>query len=112
MKAQDPENEQISYTIVAGNELDHFSIIKRNGTLLINGPIDREELSRYALTVKAEDPNGLSAVTRVHIRVLDINDNSPEFMDLPYLFSVKENDNNGYVGRVHVIIDFFQPLFY
>ena len=69
---------------------------------MVNGPIDREELSRYTLTVKAEDPGGLSAVTRVHIRVIDINDKNPEFVDLPYSFTVKENDLTGYVGRVQV----------
>ena len=102
-KAEDPENEEIYYTIVGGNKLDHFAMIKQNGTLLVKGPIDREELSRYMLAVKAEDPGGLSAITQVHIRVIDINDKNPEFVDLPYSFSVKENDLTGYVGRVHVI---------
>ena len=102
LKAKDPENEEISYSIVAGNTFDHFKILKSNGTLLVNGLIDREELSRYTLTVKAEDPAGLSAIARLHIRVVDINDKNPEFVDLPYSFSVKENDLTGYIGRVHV----------
>ena len=78
---------------------------KSNGSLLVNGPIDREQLSRYTLTIKAEDPGGLSSVAQVRIRVLDVNDKSPEFADLPYIFRVKENDLTGYIGRVHVIID-------
>lgn len=101
IQAKDPENEEISYSIVAGNTFDHFKILKSNGTLLVNGLIDREELSRYTLTVKAEDPAGLSAIARLHIRVVDINDKNPEFVDLPYSFSVKENDLTGYIGRVH-----------
>lgn len=36
----------------------------------------------------------------MHIRVIDINDKNPEFVDLPYSFTVKENDLTGYVGRV------------
>lgn len=75
---------------------------KSNGTLLLAEPIDREQLSRYVLTVKAEDSGGLSSVAQVIIRVLDTNDRSPEFVDLPYIFRVKENDLTGYIGRVHV----------
>ena len=75
---------------------------RSNGSLIINGIIDREELSRYTLTVKAEDPAGLSALVRVNIRVTDVNDKNPEFIDLPYVFRVKENDLTGYIGRVHV----------
>lgn len=42
-------------------------------------------------------------MAQVIIRVLDINDRTPEFADLPYIFRVKENDLTGYIGRVHVI---------
>ena len=77
---------------------------KSNGSLLVAGTIDREELSRYVLTVKAEDVGGLFNVVQVIIRVMDINDRNPEFADLPYIFRVKENDLTGYIGRVHVIV--------
>lgn len=74
-----------------------------SGRLLVasNG-IDREELSRYSLTIRAEDAGSLSSSVLVTIRVLDVNDRTPEFMDLPYVFRVRENDLTGYVGRVHV----------
>lgn len=77
---------------------------KSNGSLLLAKPIDREQLSRYVLTVRAEDTGGLSSVAQVMVRVLDTNDRSPEFIDLPYIFRVKENDLTGYIGRVHVTI--------
>jgi hypothetical protein len=71
------------------------------------GGIDREQLSRYTLTIKAEDADGLSSLTRASIRILDVNDSEPQFVDLPYVFNVRENDassggNSGgsYVGRV------------
>lgn len=90
------------YSIVGGNELGHFKMERSNGSLQVAGQIDREELSRYALTIKAEDPGGLFSLTQVVIRVLDVNDKNPEFADLPYIFRVKENDLTGYIGRVHV----------
>lgn len=40
--------------------------------------------------IKAEDEGGLSSTATVNIRVSDINDKNPEFVDLPYEFSVKE----------------------
>lgn len=80
---------------------------KSNGSLLVAGSIDREELSRYALTIKAEDSGGLASVAQVIIRVVDVNDKNPEFADSPYIFRVKENDLTGYIGRVHVNVYIF-----
>ncbi|XP_046657764.1 cadherin-99C-like isoform X2 [Daphnia pulicaria] len=100
-QARDQENDRVTYSIVAGNELGHFKMEKSNGSLLLAKPIDREQLSRYVLTVRAEDTGGLSSVAQVMVRVLDTNDRSPEFIDLPYIFRVKENDLTGYIGRVH-----------
>lgn len=36
----------------------------------------------------------------VNIVVSDINDKNPEFMNLPYEFSVQEGENNVFVGQV------------
>ncbi len=49
LRAFDPENEPVTYSLVAGNEQGHFSIGSESGTLTVNGVIDREELSRYML---------------------------------------------------------------
>lgn len=53
--------------------------------------------------MKAEDPGGLSSTARVHVRISDTNDRDPEFIDLPYVFRIKENDLTGYIGRVQVM---------
>ena len=104
-RARDPEGETVRYSILSGNELAHFKLDSETGNLVVAGRdvIDREALSRYALVIKAEDSDGLSSTARVSIRVLDVNDRSPEFVDLPYVFRVRENDPTGYIGRVHVI---------
>ena len=106
-QAKDHENDRVTYSIVAGNELGHFKMEKNNGSLLLAESIDREQISRYVLTVRAEDTGGLSSVAQVMVRVLDANDRSPEFIDLPYIFRVKENDLTGYIGRVHVNISLY-----
>ena len=57
-------------------------------------PLDREVNSLYSLTIKAED-NGpkpqLYSLTTALITVLDVNDNDPQFIDMPYTESIPEN---------------------
>ena len=49
MKAVDPENEAVAYSIVSGNEQGHFQIGTSTGLVTVAGNIDREQLSRYSL---------------------------------------------------------------
>lgn len=51
--------------------------------------------------IKAEDTGGLSSTATVNIMVTDINDKNPEFVGLPYEFSVKEGEARKLIGRVH-----------
>ncbi|XP_021945639.1 cadherin-99C [Folsomia candida] len=100
VEARDPEGKSVVYDIVAGNELQHFQIGKNTGILTVNGQLDREDLSRYSLNIKAEDDGGLYSISTVNIRVLDINDCNPAFLHLPYKFTVKEGQPNKLVGRL------------
>ena len=52
--------------------------------------------------VRASDPDGLSTTAVVNIRVLDINDKNPEFLNLPYTFRTREGETDLFVGRVRV----------
>lgn len=51
--------------------------------------------------IKAEDSGGLFSTATVNIKVTDINDKNPEFVGLPYEFSVKEGEARKLIGRVH-----------
>lgn len=53
--------------------------------------------------IKAEDTGGLSSTATVNIKVTDINDKNPEFVDLPYEFKVNEGEINQTVGTVHAV---------
>uniref|UniRef100_A0A8D0GHX8 FAT atypical cadherin 2 n=1 Tax=Sphenodon punctatus TaxID=8508 RepID=A0A8D0GHX8_SPHPU len=87
-------NNQITYSIVGGNPLNHFSIDPKSGQIHIAKYLDREEVScSYALAIRATD-NGQPALfsdTDVHIRVSDVNDNPPRFFQLNYSVVVQEN---------------------
>ncbi|KAF7995558.1 hypothetical protein HCN44_006665 [Aphidius gifuensis] len=99
--ALDPENDPVSYAIVSGNDLRQFSIGDRSGIITVIRKLDREDLTRYELLIKAEDSGGLSSSATVNIRVTDINDKNPEFVSQPYEFDVKEGEARKLIGHVH-----------
>ncbi|EFA04582.2 DN cadherin-like protein [Tribolium castaneum] len=58
--------------------------------------LDREETSRYVLTIQASDPLGVNkAVINVVIEVEDENDNSPVFSQKVYRFVVGDDSLEG-----------------
>ncbi|XP_026273024.1 cadherin-99C [Frankliniella occidentalis] len=99
--AKDPEDDPVSYSIVSGNDLRQFAIGDKTGVVTIIRKLDREDLTRYQLLIKAEDTGGLSSTATVNIKVTDINDKNPEFDGLPYVFRVREGDANQTIGSVH-----------
>ncbi|XP_076631563.1 cadherin 99C isoform X2 [Colletes latitarsis] len=99
--AIDPENDPVSYSIVSGNDLRQFAIGDKSGVITVIRKLDREDLTRYQLLIKAEDSGGLFGTATVNIKVTDINDKNPEFVDLPYEFTVKEGEARKLIGRVH-----------
>ncbi|XP_054265721.1 cadherin-99C-like [Macrosteles quadrilineatus] len=98
--ATDPENEPVTYSIVSGNDLRQFAINDKTGVLSVIRKLDREDLTRYELVIKAEDEGGLSSTANVNIVVSDINDKNPEFTHLPYEFTVTEGVKDVFVGQV------------
>ena len=51
-------------------------------------------------TVRAADEEGKASTASVNIEVTDVNDQNPEFQNLPYSFRVKEGEVDAFVGRV------------
>ncbi|XP_019772654.2 fat-like cadherin-related tumor suppressor homolog isoform X8 [Dendroctonus ponderosae] len=80
---KDP-NQKISYKIAAGNPEGFFTINSHTGVITTTArKLDRETQDEHILEVLISD-NGvppLSSTTRVVIKVDDINDNSPEFVE-------------------------------
>lgn len=74
-------NGVIAYSIISGNNEEHFYIDSTSGQLLVNKKLDRETTDRYSLVVMAKDGGksiSLSSNTTVVIEVSDENDNAPE----------------------------------
>ncbi len=49
MVARDPEGGLVTYSILAGNQQDHFSIEESTGVVRVNQPLDREDTRLYTL---------------------------------------------------------------
>lgn len=103
VKAEDPEGDPITYSLMSGNDLRQFSVGTETGIISVIRKLDREVLTRYQLIVRAEDLGGLANSATVNVKVSDINDKNPEFDEdtLPYTFSVEEGKSNTTVGTVH-----------
>ncbi|KAM6128007.1 protocadherin Fat 4-like [Pterocles gutturalis] len=84
------ENARITYYLSAGDGDNPYSI-QQDGTILVNGYVDRETKEKYELLLVASD-NGVPQrqnFTYVGIQVLDVNDNPPQFTKARYSASVR-----------------------
>ncbi|XP_076149208.1 protocadherin alpha-3-like [Alosa pseudoharengus] len=72
---------------------------KNKYSLLLNGPLDRESVSQYDVTITATDEGTppLSSSTLITVHVADVNDNAPHFPDPIINVYVKENSPVGNV---------------
>lgn len=84
----DGANGQTKIRIIAGNELQHFRLEKTPSLnfVRVNGVLDREEISKYNLTVVAMDegtpPRTATAYLIIHVN--DVNDHEPVFEKSEY----------------------------
>ncbi|XP_070543956.1 cadherin-23-like [Ptychodera flava] len=96
VKATDPDkgtNGDVIYKIVQ-NDTDHFKINEDTGDITLHYQIDREEIEQLNITVRAQDGGSPPRSTDilVYFKITDINDNAPEFVNLPEDIEVFENE--------------------
>ncbi|XP_014848327.1 PREDICTED: cadherin-23 isoform X2 [Poecilia mexicana] len=97
LKASDEDsglNGKVEYSITGGDNQNEFMISPVEGELRVRRDVelDRETTAFYNITVTARDlgtPSRNSLVV-VGVYVLDINDNDPVILNLPYNTSVSE----------------------
>uniref|UniRef100_A0A3Q2QWK0 Cadherin-23 n=1 Tax=Fundulus heteroclitus TaxID=8078 RepID=A0A3Q2QWK0_FUNHE len=87
-------NGKVEYSITGGDNQNEFMISPVEGELRVRKDVelDRETTAFYNITVTARDlgtPSRNSSVV-VGVLVLDINDNDPVILNLPYNTSVSE----------------------
>ncbi|XP_077957416.1 protocadherin alpha-3 isoform X42 [Gasterosteus aculeatus] len=77
-------------------------------SLIVDGPLDRENTSIYNVTIRAidEGTSPLSSIRVITVHVSDVNDNAPRFMEPVIHVFVKENIQ---VGSVLYTLNAFDP---
>ncbi|XP_037533900.1 cadherin-23 [Nematolebias whitei] len=97
VKASDEDsglNGKVEYSITGGDPQNEFTVSPVDGELRVRKDVelDRETTAFYNITITARDlgtPSRNSSVV-VGVNVLDINDNDPVILNLPYNTSVSE----------------------
>ncbi|EDO36707.1 predicted protein, partial [Nematostella vectensis] len=90
-------NALITYHIDSGNKESIFDI--EDGTIVLNGTLDREVMDQYTLGILATDNGEPPQLSRdpaiVVITIEDINDNYPEFNASVYSVNISEDTSIG-----------------
>ncbi|KAK7878164.1 hypothetical protein WMY93_031210 [Mugilogobius chulae] len=91
-------NEQITYSIISGNNNNAFILDSVRGILATNVMLDREITSSYKLVLQAADKGSppFSSTATVRVQVVDVNDNSPTIPPMEPVL-IPENLPAGYM---------------
>ncbi|XP_011359376.1 cadherin-20 isoform X1 [Pteropus medius] len=113
ISAKDPDvtNNSIRYSIDRSSDPGRFFYVDiTTGALMTARPLDREEFSWHNITVLAMEMNNPSQVgsVSVTIKVLDVNDNAPEFPRFYEAF-VCENAKSGQMIQTVSAVDQDDP---
>ncbi|KAM9308646.1 cadherin-6-like [Gastrophryne carolinensis] len=89
--AQDPDaaKSPVKYSVDRHTDMDRFfNIDSGNGSIFTSKPLDRESVLWHNITVIATEISNPKDSSRVpvYIKVLDVNDNAPEFAKLYEIF--------------------------
>ncbi|XP_036069872.1 protocadherin alpha-5 isoform X21 [Oryzias melastigma] len=70
---------------------------KNDYSLIVDGPLDRENVSVYNVTIKATDEGNppMSSIYVITVEVADVNDNAPKFTESVINIYVRENSPVG-----------------
>ena len=100
------DNARIKYTINDDDDRNLLYVDQRSGTIMAKVSFDYEQVQNVAIILKATDSGdpALSASTRVLVKIIDVNDEIPQFSQDSYSFAVHENEPEGTeVGVVNAI---------
>jgi len=81
----------VFYSIVGGNQENHFLIESVTGTIRITTSLDRERISTYNLVIQGAYAIGYESNFSLAVNVTDINDEKPSFPSSFIRLEVPEN---------------------
>nr|XP_046262316.1 protocadherin alpha-2-like isoform X8 [Scatophagus argus] len=102
------ELETRDLRIVSSHSKKYFDVNLRTGNLVVDERIDREELClnvvKCSLKIQAVLNNPMTA-HRIEVTVLDINDNSPAFIEKTYSLNISESSLTGERYLLPIAVD-------
>ncbi|XP_034546171.1 protocadherin alpha-2-like [Notolabrus celidotus] len=102
------ELETRDLRIVSSYSKKYFDVNLRTGNLFVDDRIDREELcpntAQCSLRIQAVLSNPMN-VHRIEVSVVDINDNSPEFIEQAYSLNISESMSPGERYLLPIAVD-------
>ncbi|NXJ25072.1 PCDBF protein, partial [Dicrurus megarhynchus] len=100
-------NGDISYQLsqAVGQSDSAFVIDPITGEIKLTKPLDFEAAETHELSVRATDGGGLSAICKVLVEVVDVNDNAPELVVSSFSSPLPENTVPGTVVALFTVRD-------
>ncbi|NWH87298.1 PCDBD protein, partial [Aegithalos caudatus] len=100
-------NGDISYELsqAVGQSDSAFVIDPITGEIKLTKPLDFEAAQTHELSVRARDGGGLSAICKVLVEVVDVNDNAPEVVVSSFSSPLPENTVPGTVVALFSVRD-------
>ncbi|XP_050167803.1 protocadherin beta-15-like [Myiozetetes cayanensis] len=100
-------NGDISYQFSEGvsDSESLFEIDPKSGEIKLTKSLDFEAAQTHELSVRATDGGGLSAICKVLVEVLDVNDNAPELVVSSFSSPLAENSASGTVVALFTVRD-------
>ncbi|XP_074597762.1 protocadherin beta-6-like [Brevipalpus obovatus] len=94
----DPESGQISVAQCSSDLYARNPSVKGHNTDNANSPnndcLDFETQPTYSLRIEAIDGGGKRATANLHIEIVDVNDNVPQFVRAVYVRELHERDSH------------------
>ncbi|XP_064314887.1 protocadherin beta-15-like [Phalacrocorax carbo] len=100
-------NGDISYQFIqaVGQSDSAFKIDPTSGEIKLRRALDFEAAENHELSVRATDGGGLSAICKVLVEVVDVNDNAPELVVSSFSSPLPENALPGTVVALFAVRD-------
>ena len=89
-------NGELSCTLT-DNKFRLEQLFETNYQIVTSGHLDRERISEYSLAIHCVDRGAIphERVKNVQVRLIDVNDNAPQFLQASYQANVVENNKVG-----------------
>ncbi|XP_065362033.1 fat-like cadherin-related tumor suppressor homolog [Calliphora vicina] len=94
-KLETRSSSSVFYNIVDGNDEGFFYINPSTGVMLVTSKIDYENNRQFNLTIKGTNMASASSIHNVIIHILDVNDNTPIFIETDYYGQISEASEPG-----------------